>query len=63
MRKHKVKPFLTIGYRATSLEQEHCKLVMRERKFSSFSHTLRVLVDEAAEKILSSKSTVSDADK
>lgn len=41
-----------IGIRVTPAELKQVKLIMKTRRINSYSHTLRVLIAEEAEKIL-----------
>lgn len=50
--KHKDSDHLCVSFRASRQEQENLRLIMQKRKFNSYSHTLRIVVAEAAEKIL-----------
>ena len=62
-RQKKRKPVLVIGIRVTESELEQVKLIMAKRRINSYSHTLRVLIEEEAEKILKSASSVSETNK
>ena len=53
MRKTKKRDVvLTIGIRVTQPELKQIKLIMSKRRINSYSHALRVLIAEEAEKIL-----------
>lgn len=62
-RQKKRKPVLVIGIRVTESELEQVKLIMAKRRINSYSHTLRVLIEEEAEKILKSVSSASETNK
>ena len=51
-KKNKREPVLVIGIRVTQQELDQVKLIMKKRRINSYSHTLRVLIEEEAEKIL-----------
>lgn len=62
MKRHKNSDVLCISLLATRKEQEYIELVREKRKFNSFSHTLRVLITEAAEKIIAQETTIINND-
>lgn len=51
-KKNKREPVLVIGIRVTQQELDQVKLIMKKRRINSYSHTLRVLIEEEAEKFL-----------
>ena len=52
--KHKRKDLLAVSFRADRHEQQIIELIMKKRKLNSYSQVMRVIVNEAGEKILNS---------
>jgi hypothetical protein len=49
--KKKREPVTTIGIRATASELAQIEFIKKERRINSYSHTMRVLIAEEAEKL------------